>query len=260
MSFAAKLPSAQQLWLQPLLLLVLLFALCYGLELDFVLANFWYQLQHQHWSLQHFWLTEQLLHRAVRLCNQAVILGLLLHFLVRLCWPRRRSAASGDWHGNRQQAHGRLLLTLAFSLAGVALFKQLLPMDCPWDLQAFGGPYSFTGLFSRWPADRASNACFPAGHASIGFAWLGLYFFCLQLYPQLARPALIGSALLGFSLGLVQQLRGAHFISHDIASAAWCWSMACLCAYWPLRRNIWRRAGQSCAMNNNQHSIPRTPQ
>jgi len=138
------------------------------------------------------------------------------------------------------------LLSLTFSLAGVALLKQLIPMDCPWDLQAFGGTQPFTGLFSAWPAGREANACFPAGHASIGFAWLGLYFFCLQLYPRLALPALLFTALLGVSLGLVQQLRGAHFLSHDIASAAWCWSMACLCAYWPALRHR-SRASQAPA-------------
>lgn len=237
-------PSVKQLLLRPLLALTVLFSLFYGLDLDFALSAFWYQLQGQSWALQHHWLTEDVMHQGARTLNQWLIAALLLHFLLRLClqqYRRVRGVAvphqASSWTRSHQQAHGRLLLSLTLSLAGVALMKHSLPMDCPWDLQAFGGTQQFTGLFSSWPANRAPNACFPAGHASIGFAWLGLYFFCLQLYPRLARPALIFSISLGLILGLVQQLRGAHFISHDIASALWCWSMACLCAYWPLLRD-----------------------
>lgn len=236
-------PSAKQLLLRPLLALTALFGLCYGLNADFALAEFWYQLQGHSWALQHYWLTEDVLHSGVRSLNQWVIAALLLHFVLQICWQKLQHRLSPlprqnvRWTPSRQQAHGRLLMSLALSLAGVAVLKHSLPMDCPWDLQPFGGSETFTGLFSPWPAQRAPNACFPAGHASIGFAWLGLYFFCLQLYPRLARPALIFSILLGAGLGLVQQLRGAHFASHDIASALWCWSMACLCAYWPLLRN-----------------------
>jgi membrane-associated PAP2 superfamily phosphatase len=228
-----------------LLVLTVMFGLCYGLGVDFALSNFWYQLQGHSWALQHHWLTEELLHRDVRSLNQWLVGALLLHFVFRLCAQQYRhirrlqnldSHRKIHWTSVHRQAHGRLLLSLIFSLAGVALIKHSLPMDCPWDLQAFGGTQTFTGLFSSWPANRAPNACFPAGHASIGFAWLGLYFFCLDLYPALARPALLLSLTLGFGLGLVQQLRGAHFLSHDIASAAWCWSMACLCAYWPAWR------------------------
>lgn len=220
----------------PLLLLTLLFGLFYGLQLDFWLAAQWYALQGQQWLWQQAWLTETVLHQGARSVNQLIVTGLLLHYLLRRFSVRfgaRFSTRFGFalWPHTKLQAHGRLLLSLTLSLAGVALLKQLLPMQCPWDLPAFGGSQTFTPLFSAWPAEQAKIACFPAGHASIGFAWLALYFFCQQLYPALARPALWLAVVLGLVLGLTQQLRGAHFFSHDIASAAWCWSMACLVAY-----------------------------
>ena len=80
MSLTAVLPSARQLLLRPLLALSLLFGLCYGLNADFALAGFWYQLQGHAWALQHHWLTEDVLHRGVRSLNQWVIAALLLHF------------------------------------------------------------------------------------------------------------------------------------------------------------------------------------
>ena len=253
----SALPPASRLFVKPLALLSLLFFLCYGLKGDFVLAGFWYQLQGNTWALQHFWLTEDLLHRGVRACNQWVIALLLLHFAIQgirqkyrqrqnLLQPPLALRVVSNWTVARQAAHAQLIVSLILSLAGVALLKKLIPMDCPWDLQPFGGSQTFNGLFSSWPANRAPNACFPAGHASIGYAWFGLYFFCLQRYPALARLALGCSIGLGISLGLVQELRGAHFISHDLASAAWCWTMACLCAYWPILR---------CAMQRTVHKL-----
>lgn len=216
----------------PLLLLTLLFGLFYGLQLDFWLAAQWYALQGQQWLWQQAWLTETVLHQGARSVNQLIVTGLLLHYLLRRFGARFGTRFGfALWPQAKLQAHGRLLLSLTLSLAGVALLKQLLPMQCPWDLPAFGGSQTFTPLFSAWPAGQAKIACFPAGHASIGFAWLALYFFCQQLYPALARPALWLAVVLGLVLGLTQQLRGAHFFSHDIASAAWCWSMACLVAY-----------------------------
>lgn len=221
MSLNAVLPSAKQLVLRPLFLLSLLFGFCYGLQVDFALAAFWYQLQDQSWVLQHDWLTADVLHPGVRRVNQLAIALLLLHFVVQSGWKKFRGKQpqslirlTSRWTPARQQAHGRLLISLALSLAGVAALKHSLSMDCPWDLQPFGGSQTFTGLFSSWPANRAPNACFPAGHASIGYAWFGLYFFCLQRYPALARLAL------GCSIGLGSKswtgattTRGAFYVA-----------------------------------------------
>ncbi|MDZ7871381.1 MAG: hypothetical protein U5L02_19635 [Rheinheimera sp.] len=85
MSLTAVLPSANQLLLRPLLALVVLFAVCYGLGLDFVLSEYWYQLQGNGWALQHHWLTEDVLHRGARSLNQWLIATLLLHFVVQMC-------------------------------------------------------------------------------------------------------------------------------------------------------------------------------
>lgn len=236
-------PPFWQLAGVPLALLVALFALFYGLQLDFWLADQWFALEGQRWALQQHWFVETVLHQGARSVNQLIVAGLLLYFLVRRVGGQLGLPV---WPAAQQQAHGRLLLSLLLSLAGVALLKQLLPMQCPWDLQAFGGSQALTPLFSSWPADQATIACFPAGHASVGFAWLALYFFCKQLYPALARPALYFAVLLGLLLGLAQQLRGAHFFSHDIASAAWCWSMACLVAYYTGRTNSMTDGAADC--------------
>jgi len=70
--------------------------------------------------------------------------------------------------------------------------------------------------------------CFPSGHASGGFALLALYF---AAYPHVTKNAwrfLLPGILLGTSFGLAQQLRGAHFLSHDVWTAFLCWFMSLL--------------------------------
>lgn len=207
-----------RLLLVPLLIALLLFVLSYGTDFDFVWASFWFDLQGDAWVLRHHWLTETVLHQWVRALNQGMILLLLV------LWSWRHFIQSV--RGKQQRAFGLLLLSLLLSFATVAWLKRLLPMQCPWDLQQFGGQSAFWGLFDTDPNTAGANQCFPAGHASIGFAWLALYYYWLALKPQSASRGIAIGLTLGLLLGFVQQLRGAHFISHDIASAAVCWTVS----------------------------------
>ena len=208
----------------PLSLALLLFALTYGAQLDFALASWLYQLQGDSWFLQHHWLTETVLHSYVRSLNETALLCLIAYWLWQQLVVKQRS--------HQQRTLGLLLLSLLLSFATIAALKRLLPMECPWDLQQFGGHSVFWGLFDRRPATLDANQCFPAGHSSIGFAWLALYFYWRELKPQLATRGLCIGLSLGLLLGFVQQLRGAHFISHDIATAAICWLISTSLYLW----------------------------
>jgi membrane-associated PAP2 superfamily phosphatase len=81
---------------------------------------------------------------------------------------------------------------------------------------------------SHWQwthSDGGPGHCFPAGHASAGFAWLVGYF----AWPQgsaVARRWLIGALIAGLTLGVAQQLRGAHFMSHTLWTSWICWTWA----------------------------------
>ncbi|RVU37030.1 phosphatase PAP2 family protein [Rheinheimera riviphila] len=207
----------------PLALLSLAFVLAYGAGVDQVLASWFYQLQGGQWQLKQYWLTETLLHQAVRQLNQLVVLSLLLYWLSQAIAGKRSIA---------QRALGLLLFNLVLCFTSIAVLKKLIPMECPWDLQQFGGTHPFIGLFSPRPASMAANQCFPAGHASIGYSWLASYYFLLVVRPSLAKTGLWCCISLGLLLGFTQQLRGAHFISHDIATAAICWLIASLNVRW----------------------------
>jgi membrane-associated PAP2 superfamily phosphatase len=91
-------------------------------------------------------------------------------------------------------------------------------MATPLELKAFGGAYDHLLLLQPKPAGYPSHA-FPAGHASGGFALLGLFWV---LESRRWRGLALG---LGFGcwMGFYQVARGEHFLSHTLATAALAW-------------------------------------
>jgi len=119
------------------------------------------------------------------------------------------------------------VLTALLAWASVALLKASSHSSCPWDLQQFGGVARYLSHWQGWQqGDGGGGRCFPAGHATTGFAFVGGYFALRERWPAQARIWL-GIALgTGLVLGLAQQLRGAHFMSHTLWTAWICWTVA----------------------------------
>ncbi|MDT7834300.1 phosphatase PAP2 family protein [Aquabacterium sp. OR-4] len=165
------------------------------------------------------WLLEGLLHRGGRGLAWAAALALCLG--VWWPWgPLRRLALS-----RRLQLAGSTLLAVAL----VALLKSASPAPCPWDLAEFGGLAQAVSHWDAWARPGAGGHCFPAGHASAGFAFVSGWFVFREAAPALAR-AWLGTALAcGLLLGLAQQWRGAHFMSHTLWAAVLCAVVAWLC-------------------------------
>jgi len=183
------------------------------------LADLIYRAEGGQWALRDAWWTSHALHRGGKHLSTFAA-GLVLLALLRACIDRR-------WKPLRRPLL-YLLLAVGLSTGIVALLKSWTQMDCPWDLQRYGGLRPFIGLFQSRPAALGHAACFPAGHASAGYGWVALYFFALRLRPQWRWPALAAALAAGLVFGISQQLRGAHFLSHDLWSLAISWTVAAL--------------------------------
>jgi len=183
------------------------------------LADALYHAEGGHWALRESWLTTHLIHRGGKNLSSLAAL-LVLAALLCACFDAR-------WKPLRQPLL-YLLLAVGLSTGVVALLKSWTHMDCPWDLQRYGGLRPFIGLFQPRPALLDHAACFPAGHASAGYGWVALYFFALRVRPQWRWPALAVALGAGLVFGISQQLRGAHFLSHDLWSLAISWAVAVL--------------------------------
>lgn len=176
-----------------------------------------YAWQGHRWALRLNFITEQLIHKLGRDLSTAAWLGVLAAWIV----ARTRPGLS-RW----RKPLAYLAISTLWATALVAWIKSWSNMDCPWDLARYGGDRVFVGLFGLRPIGLPRGVCFPAGHASAGYAWMALYFFFLGTRPRLRWLGLSAGAVLGALFGLSQQLRGAHFMSHDLWTAAICWLSA----------------------------------
>lgn len=153
-------------------------------------------------------------------------------------WMRRTAFLAGAWllvglwwpvGVLRRLSRGARVKWLASVLLGVALINALKyasRSSCPWDLTEFGGVGAYLSHWAWGQSDGGPGRCFPAGHASAAFAFVGGFFALRPVSPPLARACLAFVAIAGLVLGAAQQLRGAHFMSHTLWTAWFCWVAA----------------------------------
>ena len=119
----------------------------------------------------------------------------------------------------------QLALSALAAVLAVSLMKSRSQTSCPWDLQVFGGTAQYVSHWAIGVADGGPGGCFPAGHASAAFAWFGGYFVFRRASPVTARRWLSVVLVMGSVFGIVQQMRGAHYMSHTLWTAWICWTV-----------------------------------
>jgi len=117
-----------------------------------------------------------------------------------------------------------VVLSLILVPACVAGLKATTNVACPRALTRFGGEVPYVGILSSYPAEYAPitrQQCFPASHASSGFALLALFFFFKT--PR-NRALAIGLGLAaGRTMGSYKILIEGHFLSHTVVSMLLAW-------------------------------------
>jgi membrane-associated PAP2 superfamily phosphatase len=169
-------------------------------------------------ALRSNWWMEKILHEGARSIGWLFLLALVLS--IWRPWGGLRTLATID----RVGVFGSVLC----ALLSVAIIKSFSQTSCPWDLQVFGGLAPYVSHWDFWQRDGGGGHCFPAGHASTGFAFMAAYFGLKQNKAPAALAWLLGALLVGFVLGISQQMRGAHFMSHTLWTAWLCWTVGWL--------------------------------
>lgn len=129
----------------------------------------------------------------------------------------------------------RETLYLIVCLAGIPLLvgtgKNLTRVHCPSELIRYGGTEEYHRILST---DKSYNKvpphCFPAGHASGGFALLAFYF--IRRNPWMLLPGMI----YGWTMGLYQMFKGAHFLSHTLFTMFLATAFSAIVSYFFFRR------------------------
>lgn len=201
--------------------LLLISLLLHSFQADTLLADWLYQMQGGQWLLKEHWVTNVLVHKGGKFLSAILLTGVILMGLLSFRMPRWAKWRWSLWY---------ILVSFAVGTLLVSWGKSVSHVSCPWDFDRYGGQSAYLSLFEQlWV--RNGSHCFPAGHASTGYGWLALYF--VGVYHQ-SRWRWVGLGFaVGFGLvcGIAQQLRGAHFLSHDVWSLGVCWIVA-QAGYW----------------------------
>lgn len=228
--------------------LVLLLASALGIlwignftDIDLALANAVYNAPTHSFPWQHAWLTERFGHVILK---QVLTVLALIPIVLSLGEIVLRKPCLRPWWRLRV----RLLACCAALIPTVtSLLKHASKSHCPWDLERFGGSEPYYRLLDHIPALADAGHCLPGGHASSALWLVGLMVFWLPHRPRAALA--VGAATLAFggALGWLQQMRGAHFLTHTL------WSMWIACAItasllaYVQRRAVARRAAENVA-------------
>lgn len=174
-----------------------------------------------------FW-TSTVMHTGGRRLMIAVALVVVATWLLSL-----RVRRLHEW----RRLLGYLLICVLLSVTVVNLGKRGTNVDCPWDLDGYGGTRAYFGLLQDKPQDLPIGHCFPGGHSSGGFAWFALFFVGRRRGYRPAWLLLTPAGTIGMVFAVDQWIRGAHFPSHDLTTAYLCWMLALAIYAWMFRRH-----------------------
>lgn len=106
----------------------------------------------------------------------------------------------------------------------IGFLKDITNTPCPCNIVYFNGTYPDKKVFDSYPKDfiqKSKVKCWPAGHASGGFALMALFF--LFKTPKNQKKALFVALIIGWSMGTYKMLLGDHFFSHTIITMLMAW-------------------------------------
>jgi membrane-associated PAP2 superfamily phosphatase len=185
-------------------------------QIDLLVQDQFFDFSNTSWLIdRHNPLIKFLFYDGIKVCYILFVMTLLVTLIG---FGRRRKIAP----------HTRaLIIVLASTIVipvTVNMLKASTNVACPRELTRSGGTYPYVSVMQAYPGSfiqQKSARCFPAGHASGGFALLSL---CLLFNTPRARALAIGAGLgIGWTLGLYKMAIGDHFLGHTVITMLLAW-------------------------------------
>lgn len=217
-----KIDSQMRVYLLvPLALVVLVLLYAEYTTLDVRISSLFYDQQTGTWPFRHDFWVEKVAHKwgknLILLTGVTNLVLFSLSWWVRALFPYRRKTLF-------------FFLAIGLSTGIVGIIKASSFTHCPWDLDLYGGDVPYVGLLQANPAGLSRGGCWPGGHASGGFALLALFFIFKENSNKWAIAGLVFGLVMGNLYGVIQVMRGAHFLSHHLWSGILVWFI-CLGLY-----------------------------
>jgi membrane-associated PAP2 superfamily phosphatase len=192
-------------------------------RLDLRLATPYYDAVNVTFPWRYAWISKYFIHRYLKDALLLVGVGVWVVAL-SMRWRTRQPRFL--------QTHRRRWWFVAWCFVAVpiviGILRRFSPMHCPWEVVDFGGYAPYFDLWTKPPAGLRAGHCFPAAFVASGSWLLG---FALLWYPEHKMRCVsagVAALLLSFGLGWVQQMRGAHFLSHTLWSLWLSWAVVLL--------------------------------
>lgn len=128
------------------------------------------------------------------------------------------------WVQRHKKQLSLLILSAIFVPMVIVSLKNVTNTPCPKDCRMYGGIYPNIGVLDPYPKEfcqKSKIRCWPAGHASFGFALMAFYFVFER--KRHAIMALAGALTVAWSMGGYKILKGDHFLSHTIVAMIMGW-------------------------------------
>ena len=120
---------------------------------------------------------------------------------------------------------GMLVVVLSAIIVPLAAstLKKETNMPCPKHSIHYGGIYPHVAVWEQYPQgfDAPRTQCWPAGHASGGFALLSLFFLFKSRKNR--KKAILFAMTVGWLMGGYKMLIGDHYLSHTVITMLLSW-------------------------------------
>ncbi len=180
----------------------------HGAGIDTILAAQFFSPTGQ-WIYRDSFLLEKILHKGGVIFSMAILVAFLGRFIYLF-------KIDGD--KKQRDYAGFIFLSSVLTILAVFFLKRWSTLPCPWNSVAFGGAIKPPELLQAFVLNLPNGHCFPAGHSSGGFCFLSIYFGYTFIYGKRKFKTLIPGVLIGITFGVTQQMRGAHYLSHDLTT------------------------------------------
>jgi membrane-associated PAP2 superfamily phosphatase len=162
------------------------------------------------WIYRDNFVLEKILHKGGVIAGiifNVILVGLIIYF-----WKRPDKKKFRDYLGF-------IFISSLLTILAVFFLKKMTTFPCPWNSDPFAvGGTIVPPLWKMFSLDLPARHCFPGGHSSGGYCYLSMYFGYTFIYGKRNFFTLLPGLIIGLVFGITQQMRGAHFVSHDIAT------------------------------------------
>ena len=188
-------------------------------RLDVQLAQPYYDAVNHAFPWRFAWISKYFVHRYMKYA----LLTLGVCVWATALWSTLRPRPHGFFATHRRRWW---LVAWSFVLVPgvIALLRRYSAMHCPWDIADFGGYATYFDLLGATSPGVRPGRCFPAGFVATASWTLA---FAMLWYPERKLRCIVVGVValaLSFGMGWVQQMRGAHFLSHTLWSLWLSWA------------------------------------